>query len=98
MFATTFVQHEPNHHVVNVCHLEAQVGSTLDLSTLVFVVVLQLRRWGTFMVQFIITWVQTCVNPVAPFYRCERGIRGGDKPPQNLQLYTALGFVSVYFC
>lgn len=38
----------------------------------VFVVVLQLRRWGT----FIITWVQTYVNPTAPFYQCERGIWG----------------------
>ena len=41
------VQHEPNHHVVTVCHLEAQVGSSLELSPLVFVIVLQLRRWGT---------------------------------------------------
>jgi len=28
------------------------------------------------MVQFIITWVQTYVNPTAPFYQCERGIWG----------------------
>lgn len=26
-----FVQHELNHHVVNVCHLEAQVDNSLEL-------------------------------------------------------------------
>jgi len=31
MFATMFIQHELNHHVVNVCHLEAQVGNSLEL-------------------------------------------------------------------